>query len=183
LDLQPEDPTIADVLKPLGYVSGQFGKNHLGDRDEFLPTAHGFDEFSATCITSTPSRSQRIRTIRMIPSSRRSTAARRAALLGKRRRHTEDREHGPLTVKRMETVDEEFLDASVKYIDSGHKDGSRFFCWWNLDAHAHLITHLKKESEVVTGPRVSDGMVEHTATSDNMFKKLDETSASPTTRS
>ena len=74
LGLRPEDPTIAQLLKPLGYVTGQFGKNHLGDRNEFLPTAHGFDEFLAISTTSTPRRSRSARTIRRTRHSKRSSA-------------------------------------------------------------------------------------------------------------
>jgi arylsulfatase A-like enzyme len=68
IGLQAEDPTIAELLKPLGHTTGQFGKNHLGDRNEFLPTVHGFDEFSATCITSTPRKTPRGRTTRRRPT-------------------------------------------------------------------------------------------------------------------
>jgi len=74
LGLQPEDPTIAEMLKPQGYVCGQFGKNHLGDRDEFLPTVHGFDEFFGNLYHLNAERNLKTRTIRRTPSSRRSSA-------------------------------------------------------------------------------------------------------------
>jgi arylsulfatase A-like enzyme len=175
LGLQPDDPTIADVLKPLGYVCGQFGKNHLGDRDEFLPTAHGFDEFfgnlyhlNAEQEPEKPGLSERSGVQEEV------RAARRASQLLNADGTQKIENTGPLTIKRMETVDEEFLDASLKFMEKAVKDNKPFFCWWN-STRMHIFTHLKKESQGVTGLGVyPDGMVEHDGHVGKLLDKLDQ---------
>jgi arylsulfatase len=175
LGLQPEDPTIADVLKPLGYVCGQFGKNHLGDRDEFLPTAHGFDEFFGNLYHLNAEEEPENSDYPKPPEFRKKFGPRGVLHCWATADGTQKIEDtGPLTVKRMETVDEEFLDASLKFIDKAVKDNTPFFCWWN-STRMHIWTHLKKESVGKTGLGVyPDGMVEHDGHVGQLLKKLDD---------
>jgi arylsulfatase len=175
LGLQPEDPTIADVLKPLGYVSGQFGKNHLGDRDEFLPTAHGFDEFFGNLYHLNAEQEPECPDYPKDPEFKKKYGPRGVLHSFANADGTQKIENtGPLTIKRMETVDEEFLEASLKFIDKAVKDNKPFFCWWN-STRMHIFTHLKKESEGKTGLGVyPDGMVEHDGHVGQLLKKLDD---------
>jgi arylsulfatase A-like enzyme len=175
LGLRPEDPTIADVLKPLGYVTGQFGKNHLGDRDEFLPTAHGFDEFFGNLYHLNAEQEPECPDYPKEPEFRKKFGPRGVLHTWANPDGTQKIEDtGPLTIKRMETVDEEFLDASLKFIDKAVKDDKPFFVWWN-STRMHIFTHLKKESEGVTGLGVyPDGMVEHDGHVGKLLDKLDE---------
>lgn len=175
LGLQPEDPTIADVLKPQGYVCGQFGKNHLGDRDEFLPTAHGFDEFYGNLYHLNAEEEPEHPDYPKDPEFKKKFGPRGVL-------HTwaepdgrqTIKDTGPLTKKRMETVDEEFLDASLKFIDKAVNDDKPFFVWWNA-TRMHIWTHLKKESEGKTGLGVyPDGMVEHDGHVGVLLDKLDQ---------
>ena len=115
--LQPEDPTIADVLKPLGYTTGQFGKNHLGDRDEFLPTAHGFDEFFGNLYHLNAEQEPENPDYPKDPEFKKKFGPRGVLHAYANEDGTQKIEDtGPLNKKRMETVDEEFLDASLKFI-------------------------------------------------------------------
>ena len=175
LGLQPEDPTIADVLKPLGYVTGQFGKNHLGDRDEFLPTAHGFDEFFGNLYHLNAEEEPECADYPKDPEFKKKFGPRGVLHTWANADGTQKIEDtGPLTRKRMETVDEEFLDASLKFIDKAHQDDKPFFVWWN-STRMHIWTHLKKESEGKTGLGVyPDGMVEHDGHVGKLLAKLDE---------
>jgi arylsulfatase A-like enzyme len=175
LGLQPEDPTIADVLKPLGYVTGQFGKNHLGDRDEFLPTAHGFDEFFGNLYHLNAEEEPENPDYPKDPEFRKRFGPRGVLHTWATPDGTQKIEDtGPLTRKRMETVDVEFLEASFKFIDKAHADGKPFFVWWN-STRMHIFTHLKKESEGKTGLGVyPDGMVEHDGHVGRLLAKLDE---------
>ena len=173
--LRPEDPTIADVLKPLGYVAGQFGKNHLGDRDEFLPTVHGFDEFFGNLYHLNAEEEPEHPDYPKDPEFRKKFGPRGVLHCWANPDGTQKIEDtGPLTKKRMETVDEEFLDASLKFIEKAVADDKPFFVWWN-STRMHIWTHLKKESEGVTGLGVySDGMVEHDGHVGKLLDKLDE---------
>jgi arylsulfatase A-like enzyme len=175
LGLQPEDPTIADVLKSLGYVTGQFGKNHLGDRDEFLPTAHGFDEFFGNLYHLNAEEEPENPDYPKDPEFRKKFGPRGVLHTWANPDGTQKIEDtGPLTRKRMETVDEEFLTASLKFIDKAHTDGKPFFVWWN-STRMHIFTHLKKESEGKTGLGIyPDGMVEHDGHVGKLLDKLDE---------
>jgi arylsulfatase len=175
LGLQPEDSTIADVLKPLGYVTGQFGKNHLGDKDEFLPTAHGFDEFFGNLYHLNAEEEPENPDYPKNPEFRKKFGPRGVLHSWAKPDGTQKIEDtGPLTKKRMETVDEEFLDASLKFIDKAHADGKPFFVWWN-STRMHIWTHLKKESEGKTGLGVyPDGMVEHDGHVGKLLDKLDQ---------
>lgn len=175
LGLRPEDPTIADVLKPLGYVCGQFGKNHLGDRDEFLPTAHGFDEFFGNLYHLNAEQEPESPDYPKDPEFKKKFGPRGVLKCKSDGNGGQTIENtGPLTVERMRTVDEEFLAASLDFIDRAVKDDKPFFCWWNA-TRMHIFTHLKKESEGVTGLGVyPDGMVEHDGHVGQLLKKLDD---------
>ena len=175
LGLRPEDPTIADVLKPLGYVSGQFGKNHLGDRDEFLPTAHGFDEFFGNLYHLNAEQEPENPDYPTDPEFKKKFGPRGVLHTWANADGTQKIENtGPLTIERMRTVDEEFLDGSLKFMEKAVKDNKPFFCWWN-STRMHIFTHLKKESEGKTGLGVyPDGMVEHDGHVGQLLDKLDE---------
>src|SRR6187399_3305004 len=175
LGLQAEDPTIAELLKPLGYTTGQFGKNHLGDRDEFLPTAHGFDEFFGNLYHLNAEEEPENPDYPKDPEFKKKFGPRGVLHTFANPDGTQKIEDtGPLTTKRMETVDEEFLDASLKFIDKANADNKPFFVWWN-STRMHIWTHLKKESEGVTGLGVyPDGMVEHDGHVGKLLDKLDQ---------
>ena len=175
LGLQAEDPTIADILKPLGYATGQFGKNHLGDRDEFLPTVHGFDEFFGNLYHLNAEEEPENPDYPKDPEFRKKFGPRGVLHSWANADGTQKIEDtGPLTTKRMETVDEEFLDATVTFIEKAHADGKPFFVWWN-STRMHIFTHLKKESVGKTGLGVyPDGMVEHDGHVGKLLDKLDE---------
>jgi arylsulfatase A-like enzyme len=173
--LHAEDPTIAELLKPQGYVSGQFGKNHLGDRDEHLPTAHGFDEFFGNLYHLNAEEEPEHPDYPKDPAFREKFGPRGVL----KTRITRSGNHkientGPLTKKRMETVDEEFLDGALDFIERQHKARKPFFCWWN-STRMHVWTHLKKRSQGKTGLGVyPDGMVEHDGHVGKLLDKLDE---------
>jgi len=187
LGLQPQDPTIAELLKPLGYATGQFGKNHLGDRNEFLPTVHGFDEFFGNLYHLNAEEEPENPDYPKDPDFRRKFGPRgvlrswatdtddptvdpQFGRVGKQRIENT----GPLTTKRMETVDEEFLDSALNFIDRQANAGKPFFCWFN-STRMHVFTHLKKESQGVTGlGTYPDGMVEHDGHVGRLLKKLDD---------
>ncbi len=171
LGLRAEDPTIAEVLKPLGYATGQFGKNHLGDKDEFLPSNHGFDEFFGNLYHLNAEEEPENPDYPKGAEFRKRFGPRgvlRATADGK----IEDT--GPLNRKRMETVDEEFLSAALGFIDRQNKAGTPFFVWFN-STRMHINTHLKAESAGKTGQGLyPDGMVEHDGHVGQLLKKLDD---------
>ena len=187
LGLQKEDPTIADLLKPLGYATGQFGKNHLGDRNEFLPTVHGFDEFFGNLYhlnaeeepenpdyPKNPEFKKRFGPRGVLRSV--ATTADDATLDPQwgRAGMQKIENTGPLTTKRMETVDEEFLDGALKFIDRAHQAKQPFFVWFN-STRMHIFTHLKPASREKTGLGTeADGMVEHDGMVGQLLKKLDD---------
>jgi arylsulfatase len=171
LGLKKEDPTIAELLKPLGYVTGQFGKNHLGDKDDHLPSAHGFDEFLGNLYHLNAEEEPENPDYPKRPEFKKRFGPRgviKSSADGK----IEDT--GPLTKKRMETVDEEVTTAALDFIDRAHKAGKPFFVWWN-STRMHIWTHLKKESEGKTGLGIyPDGLVEHDGHVGQLLKKLDD---------
>jgi arylsulfatase A-like enzyme len=175
LGLQPEDPTIADLLKPLGYATGQFGKNHLGDRDEFLPTAHGFDEFFGNLYHLNAEQEPENPDYPKDPEFKKKFGPRGVLRSWANPDGTQKIENtGPLNTKRMETVDTEFLAASLDFIERNAKSKTPFFCWFN-STRMHIFTHLKKESQGVTGlGTYPDGMVEHDGHVGQLLKKLDD---------
>ena len=169
--LQKEDPTIAELLKPLGYVTGQFGKNHLGDLDEHLPTNHGFDEFFGNLYHLNAEEEPEHPDYPKDPAFRERFGP-RGVIKASADGRIEDT--GPLTRKRMETVDEEFLAASLDFIDRAHSADNPFFVWFN-SSRMHVFTRLKPSSDGVTGQGVyADGMVEHDGHVGQLLDKLDE---------
>ena len=130
--LQARDVTIAELLKAQGYKTGQFGKNHLGDRDDHLPTAHGFDEFFGSLYHLNAEEEPEHPDYFKDPEMRKRYATRgvihsRARAGGKQ----EIELTGPLTKKRMETVDEEFTREAIRFMEESQKEGKPFFLWWN----------------------------------------------------
>ncbi|MCZ6502569.1 MAG: arylsulfatase [Gammaproteobacteria bacterium] len=171
IGLQPEDPTLAELLKPHGYVSGQFGKNHLGDTDEFLPTNHGFDEFFGNLYHLNAEEGPEDPDYPKNPAFRKRFGP-RGVIHSYADGNIED--SGPLTRKRMESVDEEFLAAALKFIDKVHKAGKPFFVWFN-STRMHYYTHVKKEQLGASGQGFyNDGMLEHDGHVGALLNKLDE---------
>jgi len=169
--MQKEDPTIASLLKPLGYMTGQFGKNHLGDRDEMLPTNHGFDEFFGNLYHLNAEQEPEHPDYPKDPEFRKKFGP-RGVISSTADGKIEDT--GPLTKKRMETVDEEVTARALDFIDRAHEADKPFFVWWN-STRMHIWTHLKPASEGVTGQGIyADGMVEHDAMVGQLLDKLDE---------
>jgi len=174
LGLQPEDPTIADMLKPHGYVCGQFGKNHLGDRDEFLPTVHGFDEFFGNLYHLNAEEEPECVDYPKDPDFKKKFGP-RGVLHCKADGHGGQtiEDTGPLTKKRMETMDDEITGGAIDFMERQVAADKPFFCWWN-STKMHVWTHLKKESEGVTGLGIyPDGMVEHDGHVGQLLDKLD----------
>ena len=174
--LRGEDPTIAELLKPLGYTTGQFGKNHLGDKDEFLPSNHGFDEFLGNLYhlnaeeepehPDYPKESD-------FPNFR-SNFGPRGVIHSYADGRIEDT--GPLTKKRMEVIDDETTAAAVDFIDRAHNASTPFFVWWN-GTHMHARTHVKPESVGQSGRWQSeyhDAMIDHDKNVGQLLDKLDD---------
>src|SRR5262245_18943019 len=143
LGIRKEDPTIAGLLKAQGYATGQFGKNHLGDKDEMLPTAHGFDEFYGNLYHLNAEEEPENPDYPKNPEFKKRFGP-RGVLHSYAGGRIEDT--GPLTVKRMETIDDEFTDAALGFIDKQVAAGKPFFCYYN-STRVHIFTHLKKESQ------------------------------------
>ncbi|MCJ7758371.1 MAG: sulfatase-like hydrolase/transferase, partial [Gillisia sp.] len=169
--IQPNQPTIAELLKPQGYTSGQFGKNHLGDRDEMLPTAHGFDEFFGNLYHLNAEEEPETY---YYPKDKEfhEKFGPRGVIHSYSDGKIEDT--GPMTRKRMETADDEFTDAAIAFIEKAHKAGQPFFVWLSA-TRMHVWTHLKDESVGVTGIGLyPDGMVEHDKSIGTVLAKLEE---------
>jgi arylsulfatase A-like enzyme len=190
--LQAEDPTIAELLKPVGYATGQFGKNHLGDLNKFLPTAHGFDEFFGNLYHLNAEEEPELPDYpnpKDFPHFRQRFGPRgvlhcwatdtddpteqpRWGRVGKQK--IEDT--GPLTKKRMETCDDEFVGAAKDWIKRQHQTGKPFFCWVNT-THMHLRTHPKPASIGQAGRWQSpyhDTMIDHDKNVGQLLDLLDE---------
>ncbi|MGI9326152.1 MAG: arylsulfatase [Pseudomonadales bacterium] len=171
IGIQPQDPTLAELLKPLGYQSGQFGKNHLGDRDEFLPTNHGFDEFFGNLYHLNAEEAPEDPDYPKSDQFRRQFGP-RGVIRSRADGKIED--SGPLTRKRMETVDEEFLSASLDFMDRAHAQEKPFFVWFN-STRMHYYTHVKDDSLGKSGQGFyNDGMLEHDGHVGALLAKLDE---------
>ena len=168
-------PTIADVMKTQGYTTGQFGKNHLGDHDEHLPTNHGFDEFFGNLYHLNAEEEPEGYFYPKDPEFKKNYGPRgvlHSFADGKGGQKIEDT--GPLNTKRMPTIDEEFLGAAKKFIDTAVKQNKPFFVWFNT-TRMHVFTHLKPESLGKTGKGMhADGMVEHDGHVGQLLKQLDD---------
>src|SRR6201991_124191 len=175
--LQKEDPTIAELLKPLGYATGQFGKNHLGDRNEYLPTVHGFDEFFGNLYHLNAEEEPELPDYPKDPAFREKFGARGVLHTWAYPDGTQRIEDtGPLTKKRMETVDEEFRDAAADFIRRQHDAQTPFFVWFNA-THMHFRTHPKPESIGRSGRWQSeyhDTMLDHDDLVGDLLDLLDE---------
>jgi arylsulfatase A-like enzyme len=190
--LKAEDPTIAELLKPYGYATGQFGKNHLGDLNEFLPTVHGFDEFFGNLYhlnaeeepetpnwpsaEDFPAFNEQFRPRGVLhcvaTEDDDPTEHERWGRVGKQR--IEDT--GPLTKKRMETIDDEILEHGLDWLDRQHQSGQPWFMWFNT-THMHVRTHPKPESIGQAGRWQSpyhDTMIDHDNQVGVLLDKLDE---------
>ncbi len=171
LGLQPEDPTLAEMLKPLGYVSGQFGKNHLGDKDEFLPTNHGFDEFYGNLYHLNAEETPENEDYPKDPAFRQKFGPRgviKSTADGK----VEDT--GPLTKKRMESADDEFLEAAKDFITRQNDDDKPFLCWFN-STRMHYFTHVPEKYKGKSGLNFyADGMLQHDDQVGELLDLLDE---------
>jgi arylsulfatase len=185
--LQADDITIAQALKPLGYVTGQFGKNHLGDRNEYLPTAHGFDEFFGNLYhlnaeeepedadyPKDPAFKEKFGPRGVIKSfatdTEDQTVDPRWGKVGKQK--IEDT--GPLTKKRMETIDDETVNAAIDFMKRAVAAGKPFFLWWN-GTRMHLYTHVRPEMLGRSGiSEYFDGMLEHDDDVGKILKAIDD---------
>jgi arylsulfatase A-like enzyme len=169
--LHPEDPTIAELLKPLGYVTGQFGKNHFGDKDEFLPTNHGFDEFFGNLYHLNAEEEPENPDYPKDPAFRKMFGP-RGVIHSFADGRIEDT--GPLTRKRMETIDDEVTEQALRFMDETHKAGKPFFLWWNSTA-MHFRTHCAKKHQGKSGQGFyNDVMVAHDEHVGELLKKLDD---------
>ena len=185
--LRAKDPTIAELLKNQGYVTGQFGKNHLGDKNEFLPTVHGFDEFFGNLYHLNAEEEPENPDYPKDPAFKKKFAPRGVmhcwatdkvdstvdpvfGPVGKQRIENT----GPLTTKRMETVNDEFTNAALDFMGRSVKSGKPFFMWVN-STRMHIFTHLKPESIGRTGlGTYPDGMVEHDADVGRLLDEVDK---------
>jgi arylsulfatase len=165
--LQKEDPTIAELLKGQGYATGQFGKNHLGDRDEFLPTLHGFDEFYGNLYHLNAEEEPEDRDYpseKDFPGFKAKFGPRGVLHTYANADGTQRIENtGPLTKKRMETIDDEVAQKSAEYLEKQVKTGKPVFLWVNF-THMHFRTHVKPGSELQAGRWQSeyhDAMIDH----------------------
>ena len=171
LGLQPEDPTIAELLKPLGYRTGQFGKNHLGDKDEFLPTNHGFDEFYGNLYHLNAEEEPELPDYPKDPNFRKRFGP-RGVIHSFADGRIEDT--GPLTRKRMETIDDDVTGRTKDFMRAAHEAHEPFFIWWN-STHMHFRTHISKEMEGKSGQGFyNDAMVDHDEQVGKLLDYLDE---------
>ena len=175
IGLSGEDPTIAELLKPLGYRTGQFGKNHLGDRDEYLPTNHGFDEFFGNLYHLNAEEEPEDPDYPTDPEFKKNYGPRGVLHCyadGKGGQKIEDT--GPLTIKRMETIDDEITKEALRFIDDAHQAGEPFFLWYNTTA-MHFRTHTAEKHKGKSGQGFyNDAMVAHDENIGLMLKKLDD---------
>src|ERR1700722_4400165 len=187
LGLSAEDPSVAQFLKNFGYATGQFGKNHLGDRNEHLPTVHGFDEFFGNLYHLNAEEEPYYANYPKDPTFRKKFGPRGVLKckatdkddptvdeqFGKVGKQTIENT-GPLPKERMQTVDEEFLAAALDFIDRKRKAGGPWFCYFN-PAHMHIFTHLKPSSAGKTGLGLyPDGMVELDGYVGQLLRKLED---------
>jgi arylsulfatase A-like enzyme len=169
--MKKEDPTIATLLKAQGYVTGQFGKNHLGDREDMIPTEHGFDEFFGNLYHLNAEEEPEHPDYPKDPEFKKKWAP-RGVMHSFAGGKTEDT--GPLTKKRMETFDEEVSEKAIAFMEKAVEEDKPFFVWWN-STKMHIFTHLKDELDGKTGLGIyADGMVEHDRQVGELLAKLKE---------
>ncbi|MDM0108409.1 arylsulfatase [Variovorax sp. J22R24] len=164
-------PTIADAMKAQGYATGQFGKNHLGDQDQHLPTNHGFDEFFGNLYHLNAEEEPEGYFYPKDPAFKKKFGPRGVihSIAGGKIEDT-----GPLNTARMPTIDEEFLASAKQFITNSAKAEQPFFVWFNT-TRMHVFTHLKEESIGKTGKGLhADGMVEHDGHVGELLKLLDD---------
>ena len=169
--LSGKDPTIAELLKPMGYTTGQFGKNHLGDLDEHLPSNHGFDEFFGNLYHLNAEDEPENEDYPKDPEFKKKFGPRGVihSFAGGKITDT-----GPLNKKRMETIDEEVTAKALAFMEKAHKEKKPFFLWYNT-TRMHVWTRLKAESKGVTGQGIyADGMAEHDGMVGQLLDKLDK---------
>ncbi|MGV2909231.1 arylsulfatase [Achromobacter sp. AGC25] len=173
--LQDRDITIAQALKGQGYNTAQFGKNHLGDRDEYLPTKHGFDEFFGNLYhlnaEEEPERPY-------FPKNAKDPVVKAYMPRGVIKASADGKieDTGALTTKRMETIDDETVGAALDYLDKHGKAEKPFFVWMNT-TRMHLFTHIRPEHQGksgMPGNDYADGMWEHDQDVGKLLKKLDD---------
>ena len=192
LGMQAQDATIAEVLKSQGYTTGQFGKNHLGDRNEHLPTIHGFDEFFGNLYHLNTEEEPEDEDFPRDPEFKKKHGPRgvlhcyasnifdetedpRFGKVGKQK----CKDTGPLTRKRMETVDEEFIKASFEFMDKAKSEGKPFFVWVAA-SRMHTFTHVPKKYQEMIREHTSyndlhgAGMLQHDEHVGMILDKLDE---------
>jgi len=179
--LQPQSLTMAQALKPLGYATGQFGKNHLGDRDEYLPTNHGFDEFFGNLYhlnaEEEPERANWPKDDKAFVKAFSPRGVLHTFADGK----IEDT--GPLTRKRMETIDDETTGAAIDFMGRQVKGNKPFFVWMNT-TRMHVFTHVRQSMIGQSGMgdnEYADGMIEHDQDVGKLLKSLDDLGISKNT--
>jgi arylsulfatase len=190
LGLQARDATLAELLKPLGYATGQFGKNHLGDKNEYLPTVHGFDEFYGNLYHLNAEEDPESRTYPRNPEFRQALGPR-----GVLRTKASDRDDptdqprwgkvgrqtiedtGALTKKRMETIDDETSAAAIDFMQRQVRANTPFFCWFN-STRMHFRTHVRESHRDKPGltarTEYADGMIEHDGVIGTILKAVDD---------
>ncbi len=177
LGLRAEDPTIAEMLKAQGYATAQFGKNHLGDKDEFLPTAHGFDEFYGNLYHLNAEEEPELPDYPKNPEFRKKYGPRGVLhSFAKADGGQEIEDTGPLTKKRMETIDDDIANRSVEYVKKQASGSEPFFMWTNF-THMHFRTHTKPESLGQAGRWQSyyhDTMIDHDKNVGQILDAIDE---------
>ena len=169
------DVTIAELLKAQGYVTGQFGKNHLGDRDEHLPTAHGFGEFYGSLYHLNAEQEPEHPDYFKDPEMRKKYATRGVLHTWANPDGSQKIElTGPLNIERMRTVDDEFTKEALRFMTDANKENKPFFVWWNA-TRMHIWTHLSPQWEGKTGLGIyPDGMMEHDYDVGLLLDKLKE---------
>ena len=173
LGLRKEDPTIAELLKQQGYATGQFGKNHLGDKDEFLPTNHGFDEFYGNLYHLNAEEEPELPDYPKDPEFRKKFGPR-----GVIHSFADGKivDTGPLTKKRMETIDDDTATRAADFIERQYKAGKPMFVWVNF-THMHFRTHPKPASVGQSGRWQSpyhDVMIDHDKNVGTVLDKIDD---------